>query len=419
MRADRACIRAQYDPLPAGGGFRPMAEHAHGKVLLTDARAKSSLAATRALAAHGLEVHVACDTRLALAFWSRMACRRHMLPSSRTDPRGFARELAALHVRERFDAVIPVSDYDIAALLSNRDVWVGSRLPMALPERAAFEEARDKSRMMRIAMRAGVPCPGTWFPDEEPLTSIRDRALYPLVIKPNISDGARGITLVEGPEHLVSEYERISAAYGPCHLQEWIPEGGSQIKADVIVGRGAQLLALFVCRKIRYFPVKGGSSTLIVSMRDERIEADITRLAAAMDWYGFADFDLIVDPRDGVAKLMECNPRFPESLAVNIFAGADFPWAMFQLARSGHADPIREYRADRFARFLVGDIMWFLHSPERWSAKPSFFRFLGRNMTYYVERLVDPGPIVCYLLETVLTIMSPKRWRYRFARGVR
>jgi len=387
------------------------------KVLLTDGKAKSCLAAARALAARGLRVHVASDTRLSLAFWSRMPSGRHLLPSSRTSPEEFVAALIALHARERFDAVIPVSDYDIHALLSKPDAWCAAGLPVALPEPGPFEAARDKSRMMKAAMRAGVPCPGTWFPDEEPIESILPKARFPLLVKPNISDGARGITMVEDPAALDSTYRAVTARWGPCHLQEWIPEGGGQLKADMIVGRDGRLLAAFVCRKIRYYPVKGGSSTLIVSEHDESIVDSMRRLAGEMKWYGFADFDLIVDPRDGVAKLMECNPRFPESLAVNIFAGADFPWCLYQLASGAPADPIEGYAPGRYARFLVGDIMWFLGSPNRWRAAPNFFRFFGRDMTYYVEKAADPGPIACYVIEAIMTVLSPRRMAYRFGRG--
>lgn len=388
-----------------------------GKVLLTDGKAKSCLAAVRSLASRGLCVHVASDTRLSLAFWSRMPSRRHLLPSSRTCPAEFASAIASLHSHERFDAVIPVSDYDIDALLSRVDSLRESGLPVALPEREPFEAARDKSRMIKSAMRAGVPCPGTWFPEDESIDSIRAKARFPLLVKPNISDGARGITMVSDPSELEATYRSVVARWGPSHLQEWIPEGGGQLKADMIVGRDGELLAAFVCRKLRYYPVNGGSSTLIVSEHDDSIIASLRRLAREMKWFGFADFDLIVDPRDGVAKLMECNPRFPESLAVDIFAGADFPWCLYQLASTGRADPIPGYTSGRFARFLVGDLMWFLGSPDRWRATPSFFRFFGRDLTYYVEKVSDPGPIACYLIEAVITLLSPRRLAYRFGRG--
>ena len=143
------------------------------------------------------------------------------------------------------------------------------------------------------------------------------------------------------------------------------------------------------------------------------------KLTQSLGWYGFADFDFIVDPRDGIAKLMECNPRFPESLVINVFAGADFPWMVYQLARTGTADPIPGYVEGRVARFLVGDLMWFLHSKDRWTARPSFFKFFGKNLKYYVEQANDPGPTLCYLCDSVATLFSSSLMAYRFNRGFR
>ena len=389
------------------------------RVLLTDGGAKSTLAAARSLHARGIEVHVAAESRVAMALWSRSASRRHIVPGSRTSPDAFVKALAALQETCHFDAVLPVSDDDIAALLEREASWRESGMKVALPSLNAFEVARDKSQTLKAAIAVGVPCPETWFPDERPLQEIAAEAVYPLLVKPNVSAGARGITLVEGPALLQETYDRVVNAYGPCHLQEWIPEGGAQYKADALVGPCGRMLGTFVCRKLRYYPVKGGSSTLIVSDRHASIADGVERLLKHLGWYGFADFDFIVDPRDGVAKLMECNPRFPESLAVNVFAGADFPWALFQLASTGEAETLASYDLGRYARFLVGDVMWFLHSQERFRAQPSFFRFIDEHLTYYVERWDDPGPALCSLVEAVRTLASPAQRRYRFARGFR
>ena len=386
------------------------------KVLVTNGEAKSALTVARSLASRGIEVHAGAETRIAITLWSRFVSRRHMLPSSLKEPGEFVDELVRLQKRWKYDVIIPVADDDIEALLKCDQALIGN-LKMALPSRKAFETARDKSQMMKAAMAAGVPCPETYFPEEESIESIRERAKYPLLIKPNISAGARGITMVARKEDLKSAYDVIVAKWGPAHLQELIPDGGGQFKSDIAVGRQGETLALFVCKKIRYYPVGGGSSTLITSLRHAQIERDVPKLTQALGWFGFADFDFIVDPRDGLAKLMECNPRFPESLVINVFSGADFPWLVYQLAQSSKATPITDYVEGRIARFLVGDIMWFLNSKDRWRAQPNFFRFLGRDLKYYVEQANDPGPSLCSLIEALRTLLSIRQIKYRFGRG--
>jgi len=388
------------------------------KVLLTNGEAKSTLAAVRSLSARGIEVHVAAATRIAIASWSRFSTRSHILPQSQKDPQAFVLALARLHETWGFDVVIPVADADIEALLTCCTEKT-AHIKMALPSYAAFRQARDKSLTMKAAMRAGVPIPETYFPEDEPIEKIRDRAKYPLLIKPNISAGARGITMVPNRDMLCEKYYDVIKKWGPSHVQELIPDSvdGGQFKSDIVIGARGELLALFVCKKLRFFPVEGGSSTLIVGQHHAQIEQDVEKLTRSLEWYGFADYDFIVDPRDGIAKLMECNPRFPESLICNVFSGVDFPWLMFQLALGEKVDAQLYYRDGRYTRFLVGDIMWFIHSKDRWKASPSFFKFFGKDLKYYVEQFSDPGPTFCYLLESLRTLCSAKQLAYRFDRG--
>lgn len=392
------------------------------RVLVTAGENKSALACVRSLAAADIEVHVSADSAMTIAGWSRFASKRHTLTSSKKDGLAFCRELIELQQQYAFSAILLVCDYEIGAWLNHgSEMQASERVDevVAIPGKEAFACARDKSLTIRTALAAGVPCPATWFPNDEPLEKILAEAIYPLIIKPNISEGARGITLVENPDDLKSKLRQVEQRWGPCHLQEYIPAGGTQYKADVIVDRQGKQHARFVCRKVRYYPVSGGSSTLIVSERDEQVERSMNRLVDRLNWLGFADFDFIVDPRDGEAKLIECNPRFPESLSVNIFAGVDVPWLMYCLIYRGTIPLQQEWKEGRYSRFLAGDIMWFLSSPDRFRTEPSFFRFFGREMSYYIERLSDPGPLLCFLIEAIGTLFSPRRMAYRFERGFR
>jgi predicted ATP-grasp superfamily ATP-dependent carboligase len=392
------------------------------RVLITAGENKSALACVRSLAIAGMEVHVSAYAAMTIARWSRFSRKGHTLPSAKENGWTFCRELIQLQQKYGFSAILLVCDYEIGAWLEHGPEIGGHELideVIAIPGKEAFQRARDKSLTIRTALSAGVPCPATWFPDDEPIEKIAEEAIYPLIIKPNISEGARGITLVEKPEELESKLRGVEQRWGACHLQEYIPSGGIQYKADVIVDRQGAQHAHFVCRKVRYYPISGGSSTLIVSERNGEVASAMNRLVARLNWFGFADFDFIVDPRDGVAKLIECNPRFPESLSVNIFAGVDVPWLMYCLINRGTVLSQQEWEEGRYSRFLAGDIMWFLSSPDRFRAQPSFFRFLGRELTYYIERVSDPGPWFCYLIEAIGTLLSPRRMAYRFGRGFR
>jgi len=390
------------------------------RVLVTAGENKSALACVRALATSDIEVHVSAHSPMTITRWSRFASKGHALTSPQEDGLAFCRELIQLQQKHEFAAILLVCDYEIGAWLEHGSEIKGHEQVdevVAIPGKEEFQRARDKSLTIRTALAAGVPCPATWFPADQPLEEIVNQAIYPLLVKPNVSEGARGITMVEHPEDLKPTLRKVEQRWGPCHLQEYIPSGGAQYKADVIVDRQGTQHAHFVCRKVRYYPVSGGSSTLIVSEHHDQIEDAMRRLVDRMHWYGFADFDFIVDPRDGEAKLMECNPRFPESLSVNIFAGVDVAWQMVELIRHGYVPDQPAWLEGRYSRFLVGDIMWFLGSRDRFRARPSFFKFFGPDLTYYIERVSDPGPSVCYFIEAVRTLLYPKQMAHRFGRG--
>ena len=50
-----------------------------------------------------------------------------------------------------------------------------------------------------------------------------------------------------------------------------------------------------------------------------------------------------VDPRDGIPKLMEVNPRFWGSLQLAIVSGVDFPYLILKMARRESFEPILHY----------------------------------------------------------------------------
>ena len=69
-------------------------------------------------------------------------------------------------------------------------------------DHGTFMKARDKSETIRIALRCGIPCPVTVFPEDGNLGSLAEQLPLPALVKPNIASGARGITPVNRREDL-------------------------------------------------------------------------------------------------------------------------------------------------------------------------------------------------------------------------
>jgi predicted ATP-grasp superfamily ATP-dependent carboligase len=172
-----------------------------------------------------------------------------------------------------------------------------------------------------------------------------------------------------------------------------------------------------VYSKLRYFPVNGGSSVINRTELKPEILESAHRILKAMGWYGFADFDFITDPRDGIAKIMEINPRVPACFRITRAAGIDFSHLIAKLALGEEIPQISGYKLNVYLRYFPLDVLWFLQSPDRFVAEPSFFKFFGSNQHDQIISLRDPGPIFGFCLENMLAVFNLDSRKTRYSRG--
>ena len=386
------------------------------RCLILDAEMQCSLPVIESLRKRGFHVTAGSYKRINMGFFSKYSNERVMYPAPKTSPDGFFNTILELAKHHHYDFVLPTDDISSEVLLARKDALEQyTHLPIVAYE--TFMKARDKSQTLKIAMQNNIPCPETFFPDEEKIGDIARRAPYPLLVKPNLSSGARGITLVTKKEELDRTYRIIKTEYGECHIQEYIPKGGLQYKADLFLDASQELKAGIVYSKLRYFPIHGGSSIINRTVLRPEIIENAHKLLKAMKWRGFADFDFITDPRDGMAKLMEINPRIPACFRITVAAGIDFPYMIAKLALGEDIPKVDGYQTDVYLRYFPLDVLWFLKSPERFRAKPSFFRFFGKNLHDQIISLRDPGPILGFCLENLISLFDRNDRKVRYSRG--
>jgi len=384
--------------------------------LVLDAEMQCSLPVIESLRKQGFRVTVGSHKRINMGFFSKYPNERVIYPAPKTSPLAFFDRILDLAKEHRYDFILPTDDISSEILLARKELLEShTRLPLVPYD--IFIKARDKSKTLKIAIQNNVPCPTTFFPDEQELDDIAKHAQYPVLVKANISSGARGISFVTKREDLKDAYHEVKATFGECHIQEYIPKGGEQHKADLFLDRVQELKAGIVYSKLRYFPVNGGSSIVNRTIHHPLIIQNAHRLLKAMGWYGFADFDFITDPRDGIPKIMEINPRFPACFRITLAAGVDFPNLLAKLAMGEDIPRVDGYKLDVFLRYLPLDVLWFIQSPERFRATPSFFRFFGSELYDQIISLRDPGPILGFGLENLFALFDWESRKTRYSRG--
>jgi predicted ATP-grasp superfamily ATP-dependent carboligase len=215
---------------------------------------------------------------------------------------------------------------------------------------------------------------------------------YPLLIKPRLSSGGRGIVRVETPSQLRKAYPAVHAVHPTPILQECLPPGGAALGVSVLMNFSSEPRATFAYRRLREYPVGGGPSTLRESVRDEPLCRTTERLLSALRWTGVAMAEYKVDPRDGRPKLLEVNPRFWGSLHHAILSGVDFPHMLCRMAIDGDVPPLGEYGVGVRSRSLIhGDLMHFVRNPQRFHLNPRFFDF---SIPDDLLSASDPWPVM-------------------------
>jgi len=124
-----------------------------------------------------------------------------------------------------------------------------------------------------------------------------------------------------------------------------------------------------------------------------------------------------VDPRDGVPKLMEVNPKLWGSVSLAIASGVDFPALLYRLVMEEDIQPVLDYQVGVRCRFLLADTLHFLANPDRFRLHPSFFRFGDPQTFGDIWDPRDPAPVLALWLAILWRGWRPEFLRHVFRRS--
>lgn len=384
------------------------------KVLILEVHAKAALPVLESCKKMGIYVIAGSYKRHCCGMYSKAVDVKLIYPSAETNPIECIDFLLEYIRASDIKVVIPVGDVMTDLVAKHQDEF-RKYTKLLLPAYDIFVQGRNKIGTLKAAARANCPIPLTWYPEDESLEQIINKIpQYPVLIKPAISVGARGITLCNNKNDILKSFNKIQKDYGQTFIQEYVPQDGMQYKVDAVMDQNQELYAGVVYSKLRYYPVNGGSSVLNKTEHRPDILQQAVKVMNALKWVGICDFDFITDPRDGIVKLMEINPRFPESYRTVEAGGVDMTKIIYQLAIGQKPEPQLQYKENQYNRFLFGDIMWFLKTKEnRFKVKPSFFSFFRKDTYYQLIRKNDLGPIIGYIMENLEMIWNSKLRKQR------
>ena len=384
----------------AGGGGEPFvpdpADLRGVRVLLLEGFARQNMALMPALKALGCHLTTYNASKLDVGYASKYPDVRLIRFWDREDAEASFAALMDVLRQGHYDVVIPMTDFS-ATLLSDHIDEVRALAYPAVNEPEVFRRAADKQETMRACDAADVPCPHTLYDMASADDILAAGMPFPFIIKPRVGYGSIGFHVIRDEAQLRAVFDDAVARFGPMVVQDYVPQTGTQYKCEVFLDADGEPKSACVFDKTRWYPVDGGSTCCSTSVKRPDIAADSIKLLQSIGWRGYGDVDLIEDPRDGVCRVMEINPRITASVKVCFAAGVDFARQVVELGTGKPVTAYDDYREGVRLRYMHTDLLWFLQSPNRFRTKPGWFDF--RRTTDQIFNPRDPWPWFTYTIQ--------------------
>lgn len=295
--------------------------------------------------------------------WYVSGAGHHLTPDPRVDLDRWVDSLLAF--AEPFEepvAALPMSDVHIVAFDdaaprlddAYRLHGFGSGLRTSLT---------SKRRTFELAERHDVPRPvSRWIESRDELAAFAEELGGPVLIKPDLTYhwrsgeaaeivGPRKVMVGEDVDRLLESYDEISHLHPGALAQEVIPGPDERLVYWCgFVGPEGRVGGRLVGRKRRIVPIHYGSATFVELVDDPSVENQCEAFLTAVGYRGLCGIELKRDPRDGVAKLIEVNPRYSLWDDIGVPVGVDLA---HEAVRSLLGDPTEPTRPRHFRQKWV------------------------------------------------------------------
>lgn len=201
------------------------------KVLVTDGESRKALCVVRSLGKKGYEVIVGSSKKVNMSKYSKYTTRFVQLPDPVDKKHEYINKVKEFIQYNTIDIVIPMEDETVELFLLN-DKILGNAKTL-LPDYDVFMIARDKSKTMVRAEELGLPVPKTYHESIDKLQTKLCHSEFPVIVKPRISSGSRGISVIHNKDELLQKYKEIHQSYSNPLIQQYL--SGDFKKIQVLV----------------------------------------------------------------------------------------------------------------------------------------------------------------------------------------
>ncbi len=276
----------------------------------------------------------------------------------------FARNIAPRAV------LLPTSDRYLI-FLSRYAKELSSSFLFHRPQSGDFDALISKRAQGEFFKKHGFAHARTVFVTKDTMSQALDAKLeLPIIIRPEMradwfENSDFGAKFGVQKAILIQSYEELERTlgilieFGPAVLSEFIP--GESFALFYYVGfrdRNGEQRSSFVGNKLRTYPDKLGSETLLVSQRNPVVLALGDKIMQMLDYRGVAGIDCKWDYRDDTYKIIEINFRFGLSDGIVPACGQDLPWYSYADLCGIEFQASHDFREAVYWTWLERDIDW-------------------------------------------------------------
>lgn len=246
----------------------------------------------------------------------------------------------AAHERGRRTILLCNSDYYVSVFTENKDMlqrWY----EVAIVDRETLDLVADKVSFDDLCRDLDIPSPRTLVADFRDADAAEWNPgtfdiPFPVVAKPALSSeyellqfpGKEKVYKVDTAQDLTEILYRVRDAgfRDRFVIQELIPGDDTTMRSITAYVDSHGEVTLMATAQVllqEHTPLLVGNPAAMITTPYPEMMEQATRLLQRVGYHGFANFDVKVDPRDGVAKFFEVNPRIGRNNYYVTAAGAN------------------------------------------------------------------------------------------------
>lgn len=377
-------------------------------ILILEGYARQCLPFMREFKKLGMEVSLLCHTKMDCGYASRLPDHKILGICNPDEYEESEKYIVELIKTGRFDLVLPLVDFSASILAKNKEE-LSKYAVICVSDKDVFEKSQDKLYAMKVCMENSIPCPKT-LDNVSSISEIVDIGIkFPIIIKPRRGCGAKGFHKILDIKQLESVVGENRINLSDMVIQECLPIKSALISDNIFIDREGNIKSSFLYRCHRFYPLNGGTGTFNMTFNRDDVHEECSRLVKLMGLRGCIGIDLMIDPRDDKAKVIEINPRILACSKIGFVAGVNQAQQIIEDVYGDTVTSMMHYKAGVGVRMSQTDILWFLKSPERFKAKPSWFKVRGiKDQTFSFD---DPLPWFAFLLRGLLNLKSEEEKR--------